>query len=76
MKINKDWLNIVSTCSEVVSMQFLRVWKKFRNALERLWNVLLKGSEKVLQKFSTVLTLYFRFSYLYFILAGNIIIYT
>ena len=40
--MNEDWLNVVSTCSEVGSMQFLRVSKKFWKTLERLWNGLVK----------------------------------
>ena len=66
-RINEDWLNIVSTCSEVSLVQLLRVSKRFWNALERLWECSFEWLRQVL---------YFRFSYLYFFPAGNIIVYT
>ena len=44
--MNEDWLNVVSICSEVGSMQFLRVSKKFWKTLERLWNGLVKKALK------------------------------
>ena len=87
-RIGKEWLNIVSTYQlQIIVHSFWRrfntIAKSFRKGSEKLlrnyWKftwMALKSSVKFCQNPQKVLTLYFRFSYLYFFLAGNIIVCT